>query len=110
MNYLSFLYIYLIPQAPGWLLLDFGDWFHPYVIDVRDIIPCIRVTRGALCGKEKTSQLGGALLQDQHLFFVVRHSIYINAKGSLFSNIWCYDFMFFNAMLIYWIKWLDNAT
>ena len=45
-----------------------------------------RVIRGAYCGKKRTSQqLGGALLQDQHLFMVVTHSTYINTKSYLFS-------------------------
>ena len=73
-------------------------------------IPCIRVIRGALCDKEGTSQLGGALLQDQHIFMVVTPSIYINAKSSLFSYIWCYYFMYFDAMLIHWMKYLDDET
>ena len=81
MNYLLHLYIYLIPQAFGWLLLDFEKWFYPYVANVRYIFPCIRLIRGALCDKERTSQqLGGALLQDRQLFMVVTHSIYINTK------------------------------
>ena len=77
---------------------------------MRDIISCVRVIKGALCDKEMISQLGGALLQDQHLFFVVTHSISINAKGSLFSNILFYGFIYFNTMLIYWIKWLDDVA
>ena len=54
---------------------------------LRVIIPCIRVIRGSLCGKEGTSQPVGALLQYQLLFLVATPSIYINAKSSLFSYI-----------------------
>ena len=54
---------------------------------MRDTIPYISMIRDELCDKERTNQLGGAILQDQHLFLVVTHSISINAKSSLFSSI-----------------------
>ena len=108
--------IHELPPSHVYLLssigkgLAFGESFYPYPNDVRDIFPCIMVIRGALCDKERTIQLGGALLQDQHLFLVVTHSSSINVKRYFFCYIWCYDLLYLNTMLIYWIKWLDDAT
>lgn len=108
--------IHELPPLPIYLLpsigegLDFGEWLYPYDVVVGDTFPCIRVIRGALCDKKRTSQLGGALVQDQHVFLVVTHSIPISAKISLFSYTWCYGFIYLNVILFYWIKLLQDTT
>jgi len=73
--------------GPPWKENNKWERFYPYATNMRDIIPCIRVIRGALCDKERKLQLGGTLIQDQHVFLVVTHSIYIKGKSSLFSYI-----------------------